>query len=133
MTDKELQERIESSPALRRVRETLSSEVSFRAGASARFDPFTILMLISIIVQVIAMCRKRRHPDKISQDIRNARTLPRIRTWRLQKKLRELWEKQSSGSAADGGPDVLYEALVDFAERADDTEIAAVMELAEQQ
>jgi len=133
MTDSELQHRIESSEALRRARETLLSEVSFRAGASARFDPFTIIMIISIIVQIIAICQKRRHPDKIVNDIRNARTLPPMRTRRLRRKLTALWETQCGGSPADCSDDILFSALIDVAERADDAEIREIMELAAQQ
>jgi uncharacterized membrane protein len=133
MTDKELQNRIESSEALRRARETLLSEVSFRAGASARFDPFTILMIISIIVQVISACQKRRNPDKIINDIRNARALSPMRTRRLRKKLDAMWETQCQGNSEECAENILYAALVDVAERADDAEIQEIMDLAAQQ
>jgi len=132
MTDKELQNRIESSEALRRAREALLSEVSFRAGASARFDPFTIIMLISVIVQVIAICQKRRHPDKIINDIRNARALSPLRTRRLRKKLNALWETQCVGGS-ECEENILLSALLDLAERADDSEIKEIMDLAAQQ
>ena len=130
MTDKELQNRIESSVALRRARETLLSEVSFRAGASARFDPFTIIMIISIIVQLIAICQKRRNPDKIINDIRNARALPKFRARQLQRKLNQLWEQQCDGGLEDCSDNPILAATVDMAEGLSDDEINELMTLA---
>jgi uncharacterized membrane protein len=132
-TDAELKTRIESSAALRRARETLLSEVSFRAGPSARFDPFTIIAIISIIVQLIAVCQKRRNPQQLIADIRNARALPLLRTRRLRKKLDELWAEHCDGSIADCEDNILYTSVLDLAENADNAEIQEIMTLAAQQ
>jgi hypothetical protein len=129
MPEQELLKQIESSEALRQAREKLLSEVSFRAGPSARFDPITIIMLISVIVQVLKYCRERRKPADIIADIRNARTLPRLRTRRLRRNLAELSEKlflQDSGTSSN----LFFDAAVDAAESASDEEIAEIMRLA---
>jgi hypothetical protein len=129
MPEQELLKQIESSEALRQAREKLLSEVSFRAGPSARFDPITIIMLISVIVQVLKYCRERRKPADIISDIRNARTLPRLRTRRLRRNLAELSEKlllQDSGTSSN----LFFDAAVDAAESASDEEIAEIMRLA---
>lgn len=130
MTNDELYKRVESSPALRRARETLLSEVSFRAGASARLDPFTIIMLISVIIQVLKYCRERRKPEELIKDIQNARLLSRLRTRRLRQKLDALWEEHCAGSYEDCCDNPLLAATLDVAETATEEEIATLLELA---
>lgn len=90
MNAEELQNRIESSPGLRRVKTDLVDEIAFRADDSTRFDPMTILMIISIIIQVISYCRKRNTDEAIIDAIRNAKTLPRRKTILLRRRLGEL-------------------------------------------
>lgn len=132
MTEQELHNRIESSQALRRAKETLSNEVSFRAGPSARFDPITIIMIISVIVQVLAYCRSRRTADLIVADIKNARALPRWRTRRLRQKLNKLWEEYCNGEE-ECDDNAFLSSTLDFAETATDEEIHEVMALAAEQ
>lgn len=133
MTNEELYKRIESSPALRRVREELLSEASFRAGASARFDPFTIIMLISVIVQILNYCRKRRHPDELVADIRNMRTLPRLRMRRLRQRLDALWADHCDGGYDDCRDNPLLAATLEVAENTTDEEIKELLTIAEEQ
>lgn len=122
--------RIESSQSLQRVREKLLSEVSFRAGASARFDPITIIMIISVIVQVLNYCRNKRNPEDIAADIRNARALPKFRTRRLRRKLNQLWERQCDGGLEDCSDNPILAATMDMAEELSDDEINELMTLA---
>jgi hypothetical protein len=130
MSDNDLKLRVESSEVLRRARENLLSEVSFRADKSARFDPFTIIMLISIIVQIIAVCQKRRNPDGIIADIRNARTLPQFRTRRLRRKLDALWEECCGHNTEECASNALFDAVIEQSENATDEEINEIMRLA---
>lgn len=133
MSTEELNKRVESSPALRRAREALLSEASFRAGASARFDPFTIIALISLVIQILQYCRKRRHPDKLALDIRNVKTLSRFRTRRLRQKLDALWEEHCDGGYADCRDNPLLAAAYEVAENATDDEINELLKLAAEQ
>jgi len=123
--------RIESSQVLRRARESLLSELSFRADGLARFDPMLILMAISIIVQVIIACRNRNSDAKIVNWLRNARTLPRLRTIRLRRKLDALW--QETCGKPDCGKNVLFDALLDASENASDEELSEILQLAAQE
>lgn len=132
MTEQELHNRIESSQALRRVKETLSNEVSFRVGPSVRFDPITIIMIISVIVQVLTYCHNRRKSDAIIADIKNARALPRWRTRRLRQKLNKLWDEYCNGEE-ECADNAFLSATLDFAEAASDEEIQEVMALAAEQ
>jgi hypothetical protein len=122
--------RIESSQSLRRAREKLLSEVSFRAGPAARFDPITIIMIISVIVQVLNYFRERRNPEYIAADIRNARALPKFRTRRLRRKLNQLWEQQCDGSIDECRDNPILAATMNMAEELSDEEINELMTLA---
>ena len=129
-TDKELIAAVESSDPLRRVREELLSEISFRAPGSAQFDPMLILMALSIIIQVIIACRKRNSDERITDWLRNARTLSRLRTIRLRRKLDALWQDYCEGQNCD--KNVLFDALLDVSENASDAEIAEIIQMAAQ-
>lgn len=120
MTEEELKKRIESSEDLRRVRATLVDEVAFRADGPARLDPFTILTIISIVIQIISYCRKTTDDAAIVNLIKNARTIPRRKTIRLRRRL---------GLVTDNA-DAVYAAIMDMAENADDIEINEIMRIA---
>lgn len=131
MSDADLIARIESSPVLRRARETLLNEVSFRADKSARLDPMTILMIISIVVQLISFCRQRNNSDaKITGWIRSARTLPRRRTIRLRRQVDTLWEQHCGDNTAAYENNAFFDALLDVGENATDEEIQEILRMA---
>jgi hypothetical protein len=83
MTDKELQERIESSPALRHLRGQLYDELSFKADTSVKFDPFLILAIISLCIQLFEYCNTE-DSKKIKQAIRDIRSTPPRKLMRLR-------------------------------------------------
>jgi hypothetical protein len=128
MTEEELKSRIESSSDLRRVRAALIDEVAFRADGLARLDPLTILTIISVIIQVVAYCRERNSEEIVINYIQNARTLPRRKTILLRRKLNNLLQDYNLQLES---PQPIYDAIMDMAESASTTEIAAVMRLAQ--
>jgi len=130
MTDAELIDKIESSAVLRRASENLFSEVSFRAGKSARFAIITILTAISIVIQVIALCQKRNSRESLVNWLKNARTLPRFRTIRIRRRLDTLWQEHCGDDPEECDKNVLFEAMLDTAENATDEEINEIMQLA---
>jgi hypothetical protein len=104
MTDSDLnalREQITASPALRRFEEQLRLELSNRIGATgvspdvAMLDPITILMIISVVLQVIRLCRDRnRRPiADIAADLRAGLLVPPQRTMRLRRRLNILWRE----------------------------------------
>lgn len=133
MSNEELHKRVESSAALQRVREALLSEASFRVGASARFDPFTIIMIISVVVQVLAYCRDRRKPEELLADMRNAQALSRFRTRRLRKRLDAIWEECCDGTYEDCRHNPLLPIVLDAAENASDAELQELITIAAEQ
>lgn len=130
MSDNDLIARIESSSVLRRARETLLSEVSFRADKSARLDPMTILMIISIAVQVIAFCKKRNSDEKICGWIRSARSLPRLRTIRLRRMVDKVWEQQCGDNPEECKNNAFFDALLDYGENATAEELQEIFRMA---
>lgn len=129
MATDDLQERIESLPALKAAAGQLRDEIGFRADGSVQFDPFLIVMIISIIVQVVIHCRENRDPEQIRADIRDIRTLPPRRLVRLKRRLNALWREKGSRIESTN---VFMDAVLDLAERADDAAIDELLRLAEQ-
>lgn len=123
MTEEELKNRIGSRQGLRRVRETLSDEISFRADGPARLDPITILTIISIVIQVIAYCREKNSDEDIIAAIKNAKTLPLRKTIKLRRKLKALQLEEDLAQP-------IYDSTIDVAEGLSDAEIADLIELA---
>ncbi len=132
MSDTELIAKIESSSVLRQASENLFSEVSFRAGKSARFAIITILTAISIVVQIIALCQKRHERDKIVGWLKNARTLPRFRTARLRRRLDALWQEHCGDDPEECERNALFAAIMDVGENASDAEINELLRLADE-
>lgn len=91
-----LQQRVDSSPRLKRIEERLQQELLSRMGGAGNnigIDPITILMIISVIIQVVQFCRNRNHrrADEITADLCTAANLPPRRTIRLRRKMNALW------------------------------------------
>lgn len=129
MSDNDLKERIESLPALKRAADQLAAEVSFRAHNSVQFDPFLIVAVISIIVQVIIHCREKKTDDELRADIRDIRTLPPRKLMRLKRRMNALYKKQNGVEATTLKNPVL-DAVYDMAEKLDDAAIDELLALA---
>lgn len=129
MSDHDLQNQIEASPALKSAANQLREEVTFRADKSVQFDPILIVMIISIIVQIVIHCRKNRHDDDLRNDIRDIRTLPHRKLLRLKRRLNVLWRKHGADrSATPGNP--LLDAVYEMADKADDDALDEIFRLA---
>lgn len=94
-----VREAVDASPRLQQLAAQLRDELGVRfaaAGVSpdqAMLDPITILMLISVILQVIRLCRERnqRSAEDIAADLRTGPRVPPQRTMRLRRRLNTLW------------------------------------------
>lgn len=131
MTHEELADKISKSPRLQKLQAALLDEVQFRVDNSVQLDPVTIVMIISIIVQIVIHCREKRSTDELVQDIRDIRTLPPRRLARLRRRLNTLWRNCCADyqtSAADVNP--LLTAVYEIGENADDDTIKELIELA---
>lgn len=129
MSHDDLLERIDTLPALKDAAGQLRDEIGFRADKSIEFDPFLVVMIISILVQVIIHCRESRDPEQLRVDIRDLRTLPPRRLIRLRRRLNALWREK--GSRVDS-TNVFMDAVYELADKADDAAIDELLRLAEQ-
>lgn len=129
MTNEELQERIDNSPALRKLSEQLRSEIAFQTPNSIEFSPMLIVTVISIIVQVVIHCREQQDADSLRATMRDLRVLPPRRQFRLKRALNALWREQHPGSRGEDNP--LLEAVYQLSDSADDAALDELLWLAE--
>lgn len=130
MTDAEIRERLESSPALKTLHNQLRDEVAFRMEPSIQFDPMTILTIISIIIQVISYCRQHNSESEVRADMRDLRALPVVRTLRLRRKLHNLW-RRTCPDYRDQDINPLLDAVYELSDSADDAAIDELIWLAD--
>lgn len=133
MTNDELAKRIESSPRLKKLQTRLLEEVSFRCDNSVQLDPVTIVMIISIIVQVIIHCRQSRQPEELVQDIRDVRNLSPRRLMRLRRRLNAAWHNCCADyQTSTGDVNPFLTAVYEIGENSDDETIMELIELAQE-
>lgn len=130
---KELADRVERSPKLRKLQKKLLEEIEFRADNSAQFDPVTIIMIISIVVQVIIHCRENRSDAKLFQDIRDIRALPARRLIRLRRRMNALWREQGGKTYKSTDSNPLLAALYEVSENTDETTLKELLKLADEE
>jgi hypothetical protein len=130
MIESHLADRIKASPALSALHDDIAKEVMFHADNNTQFDPITIIMIISIIVQVIIHCRNKRSDDQIAQDIRDIRTLPPRQLMRLRRRLNKLWKEKCGAPSSPTAVNPLVTALYEIGEKADDATIKELLQLA---
>lgn len=119
MTPEDLQERIENSPALKRLRNRLQDEIAFRSPPGYQFSPLLVISVISIIVQIVIHCREQRQASEIRFDMRDLRNLGPIATARLRRKLNKLWRDYCPPEMLQS-ENPLLEAVYDLSDSADD-------------
>lgn len=132
MTESELADRIKASPKLSALNDDIAKELVFHADNNVQFDPVTIIMIISIIVQVIIHCQEKRNNDEIAQDIRDIRTLPPRQLMRLRRRLNKLWREKCGGDNSPTAGNPLVTALYELGDKADDDTIKELLQLAKE-
>lgn len=99
-----LRDKIDQSPGLKNFEKKLSDELFLRAEqGSYGIDPLTILFIISIILQVISICRRERTDADIELDMVNANMLPPRKLMRLKRRLNVVWKEHCEKNATDPG------------------------------
>jgi hypothetical protein len=94
MTATDLQKRIEASPPLSRLRDQLGAELAAQWGDRAAFDPFLVIAIISILVQVIIHCRNQRSASELAEALPKLASLPPRQRMRLTRRLNQLWREE---------------------------------------
>jgi hypothetical protein len=129
----DIQKRVDASPALRNLKDKLSEELSFRSDASVQFDPFLIITIISLCVQLFIYCKNRKDED-IKQDVRDIRSLPPRRLIRLRRRANAMWRDCCADQQYDSNqPNPILTALYEISETADDAAIDELIAMAREQ
>lgn len=91
----ELRQKVKDSPNLSRVEQRLQEELTRLTDADriGFIDPITIIMIISVIIQVLHYCRNKNKRDAadLIADVHAADKLPLRRTIVLRRRMRKLW------------------------------------------
>lgn len=99
-----LQAKIDNSPGLKNLQQNLSADLmSTEERNDYGIDPFTILFIISVILQVISMCRQSRTDADVELDMANAAVLPPRKLMRLKRRLNVLWNKHCEQNGIQPG------------------------------
>lgn len=130
MTPEDLQERIENSPALARLRNRLQEEIAFSAAPGCEFSPLLVISVISIVVQVVIHCRENRPTEEIRLDIRDLRNLGPLKTVLLRRRLSALWRDACPPEMLQSG-NPLLEAVYNLSDSADDEMLDELLWLGE--
>jgi hypothetical protein len=130
MTPEDLQERIENSPTLARLRNRLQDEIAFSAAPGCEFSPLLAISVISIVVQIVIHCRENRPADDIRLDIRDLRNIGPLKTALLRRRLNALWRDACPPEMLQlGNP--LLEAVYNLSDSADDEMLDELLWLGE--
>lgn len=131
MNTEELQRRVNESPALAALRDKLTDELVARGDNSFQFDPITVIMIISIIVQVIIHCREQNTEETIQQSMRELRTLPPRKLMRLRRRLNNVWREHCAKTGIEYTRDnPIVGAVYALSDTIDDAAATGLMELA---
>lgn len=126
-----LQARINSTPELAAFRDRLQQETANSVPNTTTFDPMLVIMMISVIVQVIQFCNKKRSAEDIKQDIKDVRTLPPRQLMRLKRRMNKLWQENGDSQFKNlAGTNPLLSALYSVSDTADDAAIDELLKLA---
>ena len=130
MTNEDLQERIENSPALRKLKDQLQAEIGFRADKAIEFSPLLVISIISIIVQIVIHCRENKSAADLRNEMRELRSLPPMQAFRLRRKLNALWRDACGGKTLQS-ENPLLEAVYELSDSADDDALDELLWLAD--
>jgi hypothetical protein len=130
MTNEEMQKRIEASPALRELRDDLSSELSNNIDGQPQIAIILIIAMISLIVQIMTYCKNKPKAD-VRQDVRNIRSLRPRQVMRLTRRANKLWGDycEENKLPATGSNPVLA-SLYSVAEKGSDAALDELLSIA---
>lgn len=132
MDTADLQKRIQNDAQLRALSDSLQREIQFRADTSFQFDPFLMVAIISIIIQIIIHCREKNSTADIRNAMRDARALPPRRLMRLKRRLNKFWLEYCAQTGMDSNSkNPFFDTVLELGENAPDGELDALLALAE--
>jgi len=120
----ELQKRIDASPELKNLVTRFADTLNFHDENNIGIDPFLLLTVVSIVVNILLHCRERK-VDKLKHNIRNIRMLSRARLRRLRRELNTLWCDSDASGRSNQNP--LIAAIYEVGELSTDEELDALL------
>jgi len=126
----ELEAQVNTSPALRSLRDRCMSEMSHRVDNSTQFGIILILSMISVAIQVLAYC-KNKDKAALAQDVRDIRTLLPWKLLRLKRQVNKLWrEEYPDKPISVRNPNPMLEVMYELGETAEDAALQELLTLA---
>lgn len=113
MDNNELVKAVEQSPALLDLKNRLEAELEKNIGDTFSFDPFLIIAIISLIIQVVIFCKNRKDDDNevLLNNMRRLNKLPPGKTLMLRRRLNKLWQEKYAGARRPGWKNPLVTAV----------------------
>lgn len=130
ITEEALQKRVEESPALRELRDQLTSDMSDKLGGESQVAIVIIIAMISLAIQIMTYC-KNKPKDEVRRDVRNIRALRPRQLMRLKRRANKLWREycEERGLPTDG-PNPVLASLYDIAEKGSDAALNELLDIA---
>jgi hypothetical protein len=129
-----LQRKIEQSEPLSRMADQLQTALADRAAAAglAGFSPMLIIGIISIIIQIVHLCRQQNSETFSAGLIRDLPNLDGRRTLRLRRRLNKMWaEYCSTNNIPHTKENPLLAAALSLSAQADEATIQALLEVSD--
>jgi uncharacterized Zn finger protein len=131
MTNDEIKKRIDASPELQQLCDGLEAALYFHADNSVQFDPFLIIAIIGIMVNIFLHCREK-NTEQLKADIRNIRSLPPGKLLRLRRQMNMFWGQYKAEHNVSSKTNPVLAAIYEVSELADDAQLDALLALAQQ-
>lgn len=133
MTNEELtalRDKIDQNTGLKNLEKRLSEELMQKEERNHYgIDPLTILFIISVILQVISLCRSTRTDADLELDMANAHILPPRKLMRLKRRLNLLWNKQCKENGQEPGKNnPLFTAAVNAVKNSTRDDIVGIIQ-----
>jgi hypothetical protein len=128
MDTAELQRRIEASPELKKLCAALNNSMCFHVDNSVQLDPFLVIAIIGIVINILIYCRDRTD-EELKKDIRNIRALPARKLVRLRRQVNALWRNHYADGPGTMTQNPALAALYEIGEMADDEQLDAILAL----
>lgn len=131
MDNAKLVKEIEQSQALLGLKNKLSDELDRQMGGVFQFDPFLIIAIISLIIQVIIFCKNRNNDEAaVLESFSKLRSLPPVRTIILRRRLNKLWTEKYAGARKPGGKNPFVAAIYNVSDSITASDARAMFALA---
>ena len=130
MTNEELQKHVNESPELQKLRDGLEAALYFHADNSVQFDPFLIIAIIGIMVNIFLHCSEK-NSEQLKADIRNIRSLPPAVLLRMRRRMNMFWRQYKAEHNISSKENPVLAAIYEVSEMADDAQLDALLALAQ--